>query len=31
MDSGKQNAENLVNNIIPTLKDKAVSLSKLKS
>jgi len=31
MKGGKQNAENLVNNMIPTLKDKGVSLSELRS
>lgn len=31
MKGGKQNAENLVNNMIPTLKDKGVSLSETKS
>lgn len=31
MKSGKQNAVNLVNNMIPTLKDKGVSLSESRS
>jgi hypothetical protein len=31
MKGGKQNAENLVNNMIPTLKGKGVSLSESRS